>query len=168
MPLPVLRLALRCAALAIALACVAAPASGQETAAAASQPAGEVVLIPNRVIYPGETLVLGALRQVTLVPGKRKPDAVATRAEELDGRIAKRTLLPGHYIPVNAIRQPWVVEQGAPVQVIFAAGSLMISATAVTLEPGSTGDLVKVRNIDSGKIFSGTVMADGTIRVGAS
>lgn len=168
MPLSLLRSALRSAALAIALAGVAAPASGQETAAAASKPAGEVVLIPNRVIYPGETVVLGALRPVTLVPGKKKPDAVATRAEELDGRIAKRTLLPGHYIPVNAIRQPWVVEQGAPVQVIFAAGPLMISAAAVTLESGSTGDLVKVRNIDSGKIFSGTVMADGTIRVGAS
>lgn len=169
MPLSLLRSALRSTTLAIALAGVAAPAFGQETAAAAaSQPTGEVVLIPNRVIYPGETLVLGALKKVTLVPGKNKPDAVATRAEELEGRIAKRTLLPGHYIPVNAIRQPWVVEQGAPVQVIFAAGSLMISAAAVTLEPGSTGDLVKVRNIDSGKIFSGTVMADGTIRVGAS
>jgi flagella basal body P-ring formation protein FlgA len=38
----------------------------------------------------------------------------------------------------------------------------------VTLEPGSAGDLVKVRNIDSGKILSGTVMADGSIRVGAT
>jgi len=38
----------------------------------------------------------------------------------------------------------------------------------VTLQPGAAGDLVKVRNIDSGKIFSGTVMADGSIRVSAS
>lgn len=169
MLLPISRSALRCAALAIALACGAAPAFGQQAAVPdAAQQAGEVVLIPNRVIYPGETITLGALKEVTLIPGKKKPDAVLTRAEELDGRIAKRTLLPGHYITVNAIREPWVVEQGAPVEVIFAAGALVISAAAVTLEPGSTGDLVKVRNIDSGKIFSGTVMADGTIRVGAS
>ena len=169
MPLPTSRSALRYAALAIALACGAAPALGQQAGVpAATQQAGEVVLIPNRVIYPGETITLGALKEVTLIPGKKKPDAVLTRAEDLDGRIAKRTLLPGHYITVNAIREPWVVEQGAPVEVIFAAGALTISAAAVTLEPGSTGDLVKVRNIDSGKIFSGTVMADGTIRVGAS
>jgi flagella basal body P-ring formation protein FlgA len=168
-PLPTSRSALRCAALAIALTGGAAPALGQQAGVpAATQQAGEVVLIPNRVIYPGETITLGALKEVTLIPGKKKPDAVLTRAEELDGRIAKRTLLPGHYITVNAIREPWVVEQGAPVEVIFAAGALVISAAAVTLEPGSTGDLVKVRNIDSGKIFSGTVMADGTIRVGAS
>jgi flagella basal body P-ring formation protein FlgA len=38
----------------------------------------------------------------------------------------------------------------------------------VTLEPGSAGDVIKVRNMDSGRVFSGIVMADGTIRVGAS
>lgn len=171
MPQSLLRSVLRFAAFAaaLALAIAAMPAFGEENdTASATVRAGEVVLIPNRVIYPGETIVLGALRKVTLVAGKKKPDAVATRATELDGRIARRTLLPGHYIPVNAIREPWKVEQGAPVQVIFTTGPLTISAAAVTLEPGSTGDLVKVRNIDSGKIFSGTVMADGTIRVGAS
>lgn len=128
----------------------------------------EVVLIPNRVIYPGETIAPGALRQVTLIPGKHKPDAVVTTLDGLEGKIARRTLLPGRYIPDNAIRDAWLVEQGAPVQVLFVAGALTISATAVTLESGSAGDLVKVRNTDSGKVFSGTVMADGTIRVGAS
>ena len=147
----------------------ASPSTGQSaTRIASNQPAGEVVLIPNRVIYPGETIELAALKQVTLIPGKHKPDAVATRAEELQGKIAKRTLLPGRYIPTTAIREAWLVEQGAAVQVFFIAGGLTISATAVTLQPGAAGDLVKVRNIDSGKILSGTVMADGSIRVSAS
>ena len=166
MPLPISRSAFRRALLAAALLLAGSPALAGDGVGEII--AGEVVFIPNRVIYPGETIAPGALKQVTLIAGKQKPNAVATRVEELDGRIAKRTLLPGHYIPVNAIREAWVVEQGAPVQVIFAAGPLTISASAVTLQPGSAGDLVKVRNTDSGKIFSGTVMADGTIRVGAS
>ena len=33
-------------------------------------PAQEVVLVPNRVIYPGETVDLSALREVVLKPGK--------------------------------------------------------------------------------------------------
>jgi flagella basal body P-ring formation protein FlgA len=168
-PLPISRSAFHHAAILAALLVVGTPAFAQESAATLTAPApGEVVLIPNRVIYPGETIAPGALKEVTLVAGKRKPDAVATQIEDLDGRIAKRTLLPGHYIPVNAIRDAWVVEQGAPVQVIFAAGPLVISAAAVTLQAGATGDIVKVRNIDSGKTFSGVVMADGTIRVSAS
>ncbi|MBZ9853639.1 flagellar basal body P-ring formation protein FlgA [Mesorhizobium sp. CA13] len=171
---PVSCSAFRRTALVLALVTGGMPAFAQDAAnrsatrIASSQPAGEVVLIPNRVIYPGETIELAALKQVTLIPGKHKPDAVATLAEELQGKIAKRTLLPGRYIPAAAIRDAWLVEQGAAVQVFFIAGGLTISATAVTLQPGSAGDLIKVRNSDSGKILSGTVMADGTIQVSAS
>lgn len=171
---PASRLALCRTALILALAAGGVPAFAQESAdqqatqVASNQAAGEVVLIPNRVIYPGEMIDTGALKPVTLLPGKHRPDAVATQAEELQGKVAKRTLLPGRYIPVAAIRDAWLVEQGAAVQVYFIAGDLTISATAVSLQPGAAGDLIKVRNTDSGKIFSGTVMADGTIRVSAS
>lgn len=136
--------------------CCALPALAQET-----------VLIPNRVIYPGETVAAEALKEVTLKPGKQAPEAVAVSLAELDGKIARRTLLPGRYVPLNSLREAYLVEQGAAVEVVFVSGVLTISASAVTLEPGSAGDLVKVRNIDSGKILSGTVMADGSIRIGA-
>ncbi|MER9106535.1 flagellar basal body P-ring formation chaperone FlgA [Mesorhizobium sp. M0848] len=171
---PGLLSAFRRTALVFALVTGGMPAFAQESAnqsatrIASNQAAGEVVLIPSRVIYPGETINLAALKQVTLIVGKHKPEAVATRVEELDGKVAKRTLLPGRYIPSTAIREAWLVEQGASVQIFFIAGGLTISATAVTLQPGAAGDLVKVRNIDSGKVLSGTVMADGTIQVSAS
>ncbi len=130
--------------------------------------AQEVVLIPNRVIYPGEAIDLSALKEVTLKPGKIIPDGAAIRAVELEGKVARRTLLPGRYIAQASLREAWLVEQGAAVQVTFTAGSLTISATAVTLQSGAAGDMVKLRNIDSGKVFSGIVMADGSIRVGAT
>lgn len=130
--------------------------------------AQEVVLIPNRVIYPGETVEMSALREVTLKPTKVVPDGTAFNAEELEGKVARRTLLPGRYIPLSSLREPYVVEQGAAVQVTFVAGGLTISATAITLQAGAAGDLVKVRNVDTGKVVSGTVMADGSIRVTAS
>ena len=130
--------------------------------------AQEVVFIPNRVIYPGETIDGALLKEVTLRPGKVIPPAVVFRASEIEGKVAKRTLLPGRYIPANALREAWLVEQGTSVQVMFVSGPLTITATAVTLQSGAAGDFVRVRNIDSGKIVSGTVMADGSIRVGAS
>lgn len=182
MAMPISCSAFRHTALVLALVTGGMPAFAQEstnqstgqsanqsaTQIASNQAVGEVVLIPNRVIYPGETIELTALKQVTLIPGKHKPEAMATLAEELQGKVAKRTLLPGRYIPSTAIRDAWLVELGAAVQVFFISGGLTISATAVTLQPGSAGDLIKVRNSDSGKILSGTVMADGTIQVSAS
>jgi flagella basal body P-ring formation protein FlgA len=146
--------------LALALAALSAtPALAQER---------QVVLVPNRVIYPGETIELSALKEVALKPGRAAPDATAILPEQLEGKVARRTLLPGRYVQTAAIRQPWLVEQGAAVQLFFVAGALTISASAVTLQPGAAGDVVKVRNLDSGKILSGIVMADGTVRVGAS
>ena len=174
MAMPISCSAFRRAALVIALVAGGMPAFAQETSGqsateiAAGQAVGEAVLIPNRVIYPGETIELASLKQVTLIPGKHKPDGMATIAEELQGKVAKRTLLPGRYIPLAAIRDAWLVEQGASVQVYFTAGALTISAAGVTLQPGAAGDQIKIRNLDSGKIISGTVMADGTIKVSAS
>lgn len=141
----------------MALVAVSAPAYAQE-----------VVLIPNRVIYPGETVEMASLKEVTLKPGKIIPPAVSIRAADIEGKVAKRTLLPGRYIPTASLREAWLVEQGAAVQVTYVSGVLTISASAVTLQSGAAGDLVRVRNIDSGKVLSGVVMADGSIRVGAS
>ena len=152
-----MRALLHAAAAGHALACCALPALAQE-----------IVLIPSRVIYPGETVSADALKEVELKPGKQAPEAVAVTLAELEGKVARRTLLTGRYIPLSSLREAYLVEQGAAVEVVFVSGALTISASAVTLEPGSAGDLVKVRNIDSGKILSGTVMADGSIRVGAS
>ena len=144
---------------------LAAALCGGAVAANAQQ--GGAVLVPTRVIYPGETIDMDGLKEVVLKAGKEAPADMAVTPEQLDGKVARRTLLPGRYVPVASLREVWLVEQGAAVQAVYAAGGLTISAAAVTLQPGSAGDQVRVRNIDSGKVFSGTVMADGTIRVGA-
>ncbi|QPC85389.1 flagellar basal body P-ring formation protein FlgA [Mesorhizobium sp. NBSH29] len=130
--------------------------------------AGGVAIVTTKVIYPGEIISPQALEEVPVTNRTRDLSTVATFVEQVDGKVAKRTLLPGHFIDINAVRDAYLVEQGAAVQVMFVQGPLTISATAMTLQPGSAGDQIKVRNIDSGTTFSGTVMADGTIRVGAT
>jgi flagella basal body P-ring formation protein FlgA len=130
--------------------------------------AQEIAVVTNRVVYPGETIGLDVLREVPVTNRNRDLSTVATVVEQVEGKVARRTLLPGRFIAVNAVRDAYLVEQGAAVQVMFVHGGLTISASAVTLQPGSAGDVVKVRNIDSGNTFTGTVMADGTIRVGAT
>jgi flagella basal body P-ring formation protein FlgA len=150
--------AARTAALCLALVCAA-----QRPAAAE-----ELGVIPTRIIYPGETVAADSLQMARVRPGKPSTVIFAHEPRELIGKVAKRTLLPGRFVPLASVRDAYLVAQGAAVQVMFIEGGLTISMTAVTLEPGSAGDLVKVRNTDSGAVFSATVMADGTVRVGAS
>jgi flagellar basal body P-ring formation protein FlgA len=137
-------------------------------AALAPALAQEIAVVTKRVVYPGETIESEILREVTLKAGRRVPEAMVTSISTIQGKVAKRTLLPGRYIPMASIRDVYLIEQGAPVEVIFKHGALTITAQAVSLEPGSEGDLIKVRNLDSGAVFVGQIMPDGTIKVGAS
>jgi flagella basal body P-ring formation protein FlgA len=130
--------------------------------------AEELGVTPTHVIYPGETINAESLQMARVRKGKPTTTEFAHRTEELVGKIAKRTLLPGRFVPLAAVREAFLVNQGASVQAILVQGGMTISATAILLESGSAGDVVKVRNKDSGAVFSGTVMADGTIRVGAT
>jgi flagella basal body P-ring formation protein FlgA len=130
--------------------------------------AEELGVIPTHIIYPGETITADALQLARVRPGKPSTIAFAHEAGELVGKVAKRTLLPGRFVPLSSVRDSFLVTQGAPVQVLLIQDGLTISMTAVTLEPGAAGDIVKVRNVDSGAVFSAVVMADGTVRVGAS
>jgi flagella basal body P-ring formation protein FlgA len=130
--------------------------------------AQDIAIVTTRVVYPGETITPGELRGVPIVNRSRDLSTVATRVEQIDGRVTRRTLLPGHYIPLAFVRDAYTVEQGAAVRVLFVNGGLTISASGVTLQPGSAGDVIKVRNLDSGSIITGIVMADGTVRVGAT
>ena len=137
-------------------------------AASIPSAAQELGVIPRRIIYPGEQIAADALDMARVRKGRPTTTAFAREPAELIGKIARRTLLPGRFVPLAAVRDAYLVQQGAPVQMMFVEGGLTISATAITLEPGSPGDVVKVRNADSGKVLTGTVMADGTVRVGAT
>jgi len=130
--------------------------------------AQEVVVVPTRVIYPGETVSLDALQEMMLQRPPRDATAIARAPADLEGKVARRTLLPGRLVPLSSIRDPYLVEQGSTVTAVFAEGALTISILAVPLQPGAAGDLIKLRNVDSGAVFTGIVMQDGTVKVGAS
>jgi flagellar basal body P-ring formation protein FlgA len=132
---------------------------------AAAQP---TVVVPNRMIYPGQTIPPEALEVVPLRRQLANPSAFVMKLEDAVGKVARSTLLPGRMMYVTSMREAYLVETGAPARVVFVNGPLSISMTGMPLQSGSAGDVVKVRNMESGVVFTGVVMADGTIRVTSS
>lgn len=121
-------------------------------------------VVPKRIIYPGEEIDAGQLEEVEVT----NPNIVKGYAQEISavsGMVSKRTLLPGRVILVSALRAPFAVSRGATVQIVFDNGSLVLRAAGTPLQDAAVGDLIRVRNKDSGVIVSGTVMADGTVHV---
>ncbi len=128
--------------------------------------AGLPLPVPRITLYPGDAILADHL--VDRVFHSRLPARVAVHQvrDGLVGKVARRTLLPGKPIPVNAVRDPFLVVQGRNVQIVFQDGGLTITGYAVALQSGGEGDIVSLRNIDSGVMLKGAVLADGTVRLG--
>jgi flagellar basal body P-ring formation protein FlgA len=48
---------------------------------------------------------------------------------------------------------------------VFEWGGLVITTNALALQNGGLGDVVSLRNIDSGAVIRGTVASDGSVRL---
>jgi flagella basal body P-ring formation protein FlgA len=81
------------------------------------------------------------------------------------GKVARLTLLPGHAIPFYGVSNRKLVANGSEVKLIYSEGGLVIMTTGAALQDGSIGDIVRVRNSDSGVTVSGAVQPDGSVRV---
>jgi len=144
---------LRAAIVAFATAC-AIPCAAQETG----------MPTPKAVIYPGDVILDDMLVDA--------PDAVRDGSGPyidsrslIVGKMARLTLLPGHAIPFAGVSNRKLVSNGAEVRLIFSEGGLVITTTGSALQDGSIGDVVRVRNDDSGVTVSGAVQPDGSVRV---
>jgi flagella basal body P-ring formation protein FlgA len=138
-----------------AIACLSPSAASAEPPTA---------VIPKQTIYPGEALDASMLEVVDVTnPDLR--DGYVRSLDEIEGKVTKRTLLPGRVILAAALREQYAVERGSTVRLVFNNGGLTITAAGSPLKDAAVGELIRVRNIDTGVIVSGTVMADSTIHV---
>lgn len=133
---------------------------------ARADPVEDIALpVPRATIYPGDAIEAEKLAERLFVARTVARGTVFETRDPVIGKVANKTLLPGKPIPVNAVRDPYVVTQGKPTLLIFKGEGLTITSTAMALQNGGIGDVISARNIDSGLIVRGTVQADGTVRV---
>jgi flagella basal body P-ring formation protein FlgA len=123
--------------------------------------------VPKVTIYPGDVVAEDLIVQRAFIASTVTRAAVFEDRQALVGKVARKTLVPGQPIPVNAIRDAYAVTQGQAAMVIFQSGGLTITGQAIPLQSGVAGDVISLRNVDSGAIIKGVVEAGGTVRVGA-
>ncbi|HEX2146971.1 MAG TPA: flagellar basal body P-ring formation chaperone FlgA [Pseudorhizobium sp.] len=132
-------------------------------AASAAADMGTAV-VPKQIIYPGEEISAGVVKEVEVTNPKLAGEYART-VGEVTGMVSNRTLLPGRTILLSALRAPYAVKRGSAVRLSFSIGNMNISAGGTPLQDAAVGDVIRVRNTDSGIIVNGTVMADGTVQV---
>lgn len=121
---------------------------------------------PKAVIYPGEIIREDMLVDAPADDLGSRVGPILDNRKAVVGRMALRTLLPGEAIGLSDVGNPRLVASGAEVALYYIEEGLTIATMASALQDGSVGDVIRVRNSDSGVIVSGTVQPDGSVRVG--
>lgn len=132
----------------------------------ASHARAEKLPVAAMTIYPGQTISEDMLTEQAFTDGTSAAYPVIATTDDLVGRVARRTLLPGKLIARVAIGDPELVNRGTIVRAVLDTGGLEMRTSVVALQAGSLGSVIQVRNVDSGKVITGVVQADGTVRVG--
>ena len=133
----------------------------------ASRAAEEPVpfLVPTRTVYPGQEISKGRLEIRHFRASYGALLRAVKRPEEVQGKVAAKTLVPMRPILLKHVREPHVIRSGARSKLISSKGNLTITTVVTALEAGSVGDLIRVRNVDSGKFIMARIRADGALEV---
>ncbi|WAC29027.1 flagellar basal body P-ring formation chaperone FlgA [Ancylobacter sp. SL191] len=142
----------------------AAPA----TPPVAGAPLPQQVMLPvaATTVAPGETITDAMLVDKSFPAHVTSEYPIAVNRGQLVGKVARRVLLAGNAVPVGAVGEAKVVTRGVATELRFEQGGLLITAMGVPLDSATVGAMVRLKNVDSGKIVTGIVQADGSVKVG--
>lgn len=138
--------------------------SGERMVELAGQVGIEVdVPVPVRRLHPGDIITAADLGTVRL-PLQRAGGFV-TDAAELIGLSPRRMMSAGRLIRAGSVGAPIVVRRNRPVTLVYEDGPLMLAAGGRALQDGGVGDLVRVMNIASSAVVTGTITGPETVAV---
>ena len=99
------------------------------------------------------------------VPEDRLRKDTIIEAETLLGMSPRRVISQNRPIRSREITRPTLVEKGKLVQVHFYQGGMHIRTLAEAREDGALGDVIRVRNVDSGSVLQAKVTSSTNTEV---
>lgn len=117
-------------------------------------------VVATEAIRPGEKLTEENIRVETGAGPPMAADALRD-VNEASGRTARRLIPAGTPLVASALDKHRAVSKGDLVQVDVLSGQARLRFTATAQAPGSVGELIPLRNIDTGKLLQARVQSQG-------
>lgn len=121
------------------------------------------VLVSTRDIVShtklSESDVIFAKREVTNL------DQVIFDIDKVIGLELKRSIPYGTVISPSMLTRPLLVKSGDNVTAISVSGSVVVQISGQALQGGAVGDIIRIRNIASGKSFLAKIQNENTVLV---
>lgn len=99
-----------------------------------------------------------------LLVDRNLPGAL-TRPEDAEGLEARATIYPGRPVRPDDLAAPTAIERNQKIVIAYSLGGLSIETEGRALDRAAVGDSLRVMNSGSRAVLTGTVAADGTVRV---
>ena len=90
-------------------------------------------------------------------------DDIILEIKDIMGQETKRALTVGTVITKSMLGKPQLVKSGDNITIVSIAGAVMVKATGQALQGGAAGDVIRVRNLASGKIILARVQDENTV-----
>jgi flagella basal body P-ring formation protein FlgA len=121
------------------------------------------VLVSTRDLTAQTTLtendVIFARREVTNL------DHVIFDVDKAVGLQLKRSIAYGTIISPSMLAKPVLIKSGDNITVISVVGSVVVQISGQALQSGALGDIIRVRNVTSGKSFLARIENETTVVV---
>ena len=122
------------------------------------------VWVAGSALRVGQPLAeAGLVKERRDVLGLREP---CWNGDAGDAAVELASFVPaGAVLPARSLRLRAVLHRGQRVEALLQAGSMDVSMQAEALQEGAPGQLVRIRNVRSGKEFIGRVQDEHTVLV---
>ena len=122
------------------------------------------VVVASQRVKRGELLTPQVLkletREVTCLEGR-----YFTRIEQLQGKRARLSIPSGAVLTPETVEPVPVVSRGSKVRILVQFASVVAWTEGAALQEGAPGELIRVRNLRSGKRVLARVLDSETVRV---
>lgn len=124
----------------------------------------EAVVVTRRPLVRGQTLETADLDFAEVdVSGLHRP--YFTDIGDLVGMRSKRTVDSGEVLHAGLLDREKLVRRGSQVEILASGAGLQVRMRGKAMADGGRGDRIKVKNLNSGRVVSGTVAGPGVIEV---
>ncbi len=129
----------------------------------------KVRVFENVVIAKGKIGRHQRLTRDDIFLGKREITEIHnlsfSSVDDLTGKVAVRTILPNAIITENIVETPPTVQKGSVVKLYIEANNFSIVTKGLAQEAGRTGEVIKVKNLDSKKVLYGKVVDPERVQI---
>ncbi len=122
----------------------------------------KVKVVVAKISIPRGTLIRESMVKISQVPSLRARGGLSD-LKEVIGKVSRRDILPGDVIRERDLSPLFLVKRGQPVRVIYVDGPIHIELLGVSLENGAVGNIIKVKNLSTGKVLRCRVLKDGSV-----